>query len=318
MDEQERKELELDTRKEYHSQHSNYVFDDVIFNRFYQMASKPEYYHLAKSHFKGAHILDSGCGNSAYFQCVMLDLDVEKITCLELGEDWIPALKEGLIHRGYEKQLHKIEFVPGSTAALPFEDNTFDMVFSNGVLMHLPDWEMINKAQKELCRVTRRGGYLYEILGIQGGLMDELTETARKYIRENADPKNGKLWTDYIKGLSLNDVHEVLEAMNKTRKEHGDSEMPLELFLNLFDTDYTTFLQNVLRAPTQHQKKLTLQWATQTLLENGFEEPKRCKRYVHRENVRNFWAPLHYNSDIWLSRLLFGEASNMEIISRKK
>lgn len=312
MDEKERKRIEEETRKVYLPQHTNYVEDDIIFNRFYQMVSKPEYYHLAKSHFKDAHILDSGCGNSAFFEAAMFDLGVGKITCLDLGEEWISALKQGLIQRGYEKHLHKIEFVPGSTAELPFNDNSFDMVFSNGVLMHLPDWETINKAQKELCRVTKKGGYLYEIFGIQGGLMDALTETARKYIRDN------KEWYDRIFNLKVEDVNEVLTEMNKVRVANGDSEMPLELFTLLFDKDYTTFIQNILLAPTQHHSKLTLEWAMRTLDENGFEPPKRCKRYVMRENVRNFWAPLHFSNKIWLSRLLFGEESNVEVIARKK
>jgi SAM-dependent methyltransferase len=45
----------------------------------------------------------------------------------------------------------------GSVLSLPFADDTFDMVFSHGVLHHVPD---IQQAQKEIHRVLRPGGEL--------------------------------------------------------------------------------------------------------------------------------------------------------------
>jgi SAM-dependent methyltransferase len=45
----------------------------------------------------------------------------------------------------------------GSLLDLPFADDTFDMVFSHGVLHHVPD---ITQAQKEIHRVLRPGGEL--------------------------------------------------------------------------------------------------------------------------------------------------------------
>jgi SAM-dependent methyltransferase len=45
----------------------------------------------------------------------------------------------------------------GSVLDLPFEDNSFDMVFSHGVLHHVPE---IGRAQEEIHRVLRPGGEL--------------------------------------------------------------------------------------------------------------------------------------------------------------
>jgi SAM-dependent methyltransferase len=49
------------------------------------------------------------------------------------------------------------ELRQGSVLSLPFADNTYDMVFSHGVLHHVPD---IRQAQNEIHRVLRPGGEL--------------------------------------------------------------------------------------------------------------------------------------------------------------
>jgi len=49
------------------------------------------------------------------------------------------------------------DLLQGSVLSLPFADDTFDMVFSHGVLHHVPD---IQQAQKEIHRVLRPGGEL--------------------------------------------------------------------------------------------------------------------------------------------------------------
>jgi len=49
------------------------------------------------------------------------------------------------------------ELWQGSVLELPFADSSFDLVFSHGVLHHVPD---INRAQQEIHRVLRPGGEL--------------------------------------------------------------------------------------------------------------------------------------------------------------
>ena len=53
------------------------------------------------------------------------------------------------------------ELQQGSVLALPFPDDSFDMVFSHGVLHHVPD---IEQAQHEIYRVLRPGGELVVML----------------------------------------------------------------------------------------------------------------------------------------------------------
>jgi len=49
----------------------------------------------------------------------------------------------------------------GSALEIPYEDNSFDLVFSHGVLHHIPD---IRTAQAEIHRVLRPGGTLVAML----------------------------------------------------------------------------------------------------------------------------------------------------------
>jgi SAM-dependent methyltransferase len=53
------------------------------------------------------------------------------------------------------------DLVQGSVLELPFADNSFDMVFSHGVLHHVPE---IQRAEKEIHRVLRPGGELVIML----------------------------------------------------------------------------------------------------------------------------------------------------------
>jgi SAM-dependent methyltransferase len=53
------------------------------------------------------------------------------------------------------------ELRQGSVLDLPFGDNTFDMVFSHGVLHHVPE---IRQAQKEIHRVLKPGGELVIVM----------------------------------------------------------------------------------------------------------------------------------------------------------
>jgi SAM-dependent methyltransferase len=51
--------------------------------------------------------------------------------------------------------INNIVLIPCSAEALPFEDGSFDLVYSSHVLEHIPDKE---KALKEIYRVLKKGG----------------------------------------------------------------------------------------------------------------------------------------------------------------
>jgi SAM-dependent methyltransferase len=72
---------------------------------------------------------------------------------VDLTAESIERVKIRLALRGLPHR----ELRQGSVLDLPFADNSFDMVFSHGVLHHVPD---VRQAQSEIYRVLRPGGEL--------------------------------------------------------------------------------------------------------------------------------------------------------------
>jgi ubiquinone/menaquinone biosynthesis C-methylase UbiE len=93
-------------------------------------------------------ILDVGCGEGILFEY----LKKEATGCFYVGLD--PSLR-----RSFEKpEKNQIAcFVNGIGEELPFKDKSFDLVFCNALLHHLPDTK---KLMDEAVRVCRHKGYV--------------------------------------------------------------------------------------------------------------------------------------------------------------
>ena len=99
--------------------------------------------------FRGRKVLEIGLG---------LGADSEQI--IRRGAHWtgVDLTAESVDRVRTRLQLRSVPYddvIQGSVLELPFPDNSFDVVFSHGVLHHVPD---IAQAQSELARVLRPGG----------------------------------------------------------------------------------------------------------------------------------------------------------------
>ncbi len=88
--------------------------------------------------------LDIGCGNGQFLP--LLAAQCEHVVAADLSEGMLAALPDG----PWERQVADVE-------ALPFADNSFEVVLANHMLYHCPD---LMKALSELHRVLRPGGTL--------------------------------------------------------------------------------------------------------------------------------------------------------------
>jgi ubiquinone/menaquinone biosynthesis C-methylase UbiE len=306
-------DVERRTKDIYIEQHKNFTKDERIFNRFLTVAVDPATYDLPQDWFKGKSILDAGCGNTGYIQVAMHKLGVGKITCLDLGEDWIPELRK--VTEKYSIPSEKIDFVAGSTNDLPFEDGTFDLVISNGVLMHLETVELAEKALAELTRVTVPGGYTYAYTGIdKPGIIDRflLPALRQAYVEDD----EFRLFIDNIDPTAV--VQQMRECY-RTALEF-DATLPksfYELIGALFTLDTATFTQNALQVPVQQGPKLTEAWAVEKLEKLGMKNVRRVKeRYWQREDYRRYLAPIHYRLDLSIPKMLYGNG-HVKVIAEK-
>lgn len=99
---------------------------------------------LVRRYGQGAEVLEVGCGTG------LILARVAEFAGRAAGLD----LSEGMLAKARERGL---DVVQGSATALPYADESFDVVYSFKVLAHVED---IRTAMSEMARVTRPGGYV--------------------------------------------------------------------------------------------------------------------------------------------------------------
>lgn len=138
-----------------------------------QLITRLERNDLSPAMFEGKRVLDGGCG-SGRLAFVLEKLGASEVVGIDVSAFAIETAERYREHLGVDA----VSFMKGSLLELPFEADSFDVVFSMGVLHHTPDWK---KGLAELVRVLRPGGdgllmYLNER---PGGLFWDLIELMR-------------------------------------------------------------------------------------------------------------------------------------------
>lgn len=100
---------------------------------------------------KGMTILDCGCGPGTVTIGLARIVAPATVVAIDISEEQLNIAYENTKKAG----INNIEFKQASTLNLPFEDNTFDLVFSHAVLLHLQHPTLALIEQK---RVVKDGG----------------------------------------------------------------------------------------------------------------------------------------------------------------
>ena len=98
----------------------------------------------------GQRLLDFGCGNGAAAARLAAELRLD-VTGVDVDPGQIAAARL----RG--RDIGRTRFLVVEGGRLPFQPDEFDIVFTNKVTHHIPDWD---RALAELVRVLKPGGYL--------------------------------------------------------------------------------------------------------------------------------------------------------------
>jgi SAM-dependent methyltransferase len=102
-----------------------------------------------------ARVLDLGCG-AGHASFALARGGARRITAYDPSSDMLAVVAQEAAARGHEG----IETCVGAAEALPFENNTFDLVVTRYSAHH---WATVPRALAECARVTVRGGRLIVI-----------------------------------------------------------------------------------------------------------------------------------------------------------
>lgn len=294
------------TREIYHKQHLRLSEDDRSMKRFLNMIQE-EYFGLGQGYFKNKKILDAGCGDTVKLIIRLSQFGSTDLTGLDLGEEFKEQARLNLIKNKVD--LNTVTLVGGSIDSLPFDDGEFDFVCCHGVLLHLANFAQVEKAFSELARVTKSGGYLYTVYGQHGGLMEAIFPAIREHY------KNNNKFRSFIDNISPNNFSDAMKLIYQVSGENKhDIKEYVENIEDYFDVDFCVLVQNIIQAPTR--LSISPDFVKNQYQINKLESPTRLKRFVRRENIRKFFAPLHYERDSELSKILYGDG-NLEYIAKK-
>tara|TARA_B100000029_G_scaffold184448_1_gene182038 strand:+ start:2088 stop:3026 length:939 start_codon:yes stop_codon:yes gene_type:complete len=305
---------EKETRNIYLRQHKNFAKDNKHFNRFLNVCKKPEYYGLTKKFFRNKNILDSGCGNTGYIQVAMYKLGASSVTCLDIGTGYINELKK--LSKKFKMPKDFLKFKSGSTTNIPFKKNTFDLVISHGVIIHLANVKLAKRAIQELGRVTKKGGMLFINSGVDSpGIIEKFVTPAfrKAYLLD----KNFKKFIDTI---SPKVIKREIEKIYKQAHKYDKSltKKTLKNIDKLINLDTCTFIQNHLQVKNRYCEQMDEKWTSKEMSKAKFHNIKRIREFYHtRYDFRKYLSPFHFFKKNNISNVFYGNG-HVKLIGKKK
>lgn len=297
------------TRAIYHAQHDRLRSDEAARKRIHSMYTE-EYFGLGPNWFRGKRAADIGCGNTAVLAIRLASFGAAHVTLGDLGDAWMPAAREEM----RREKIDESRFVmrEGNVLRLVLPQSSFDFVACNGVLCHLANIAEVEEGFARVGELCKSGGWYYTTYGTAGGMVEG---AIFPYLRERyrSDPELKEL----IDTITPATISALLKLISREMEQHTAEQWDPEPIARLFGEDFCVFLQNVSQPPQRLMLECSPSFVESLYRKHGFTDVRRLRRYVRRMDVRRFLAPLHYNKQLPLSRLLYGEGS-VEYIARRR
>ena len=170
----------------------------------------------------GQKVLDVAAGNGN------VSLAAARRWCDVTATDYVPALLERARERAAAERLD-IEFREADAEALPFANDSFDIVVSTFGVMFTPDQD---RAAAEMVRVCKRGGKIGLANWTPQGFIGQLFKTIGKHIPPPPGVKSPALWGTRPRIVQLFEPHAVSikSAQRNFVFRYRSSEHWLEVF----------------------------------------------------------------------------------------
>lgn len=181
-------------------------------------------------------VLDDGCGGGRY-SIALSRLGAKKVIGLDMGTKGIEFANTKAKELGLEE---KVEFKVGNVLDLPFDDNTFDFIFSNGVIHHTVD---IEKGVAEISRVLKPEGHAWIFVQGKGGFQWTVTDVCREIV--SSVPREITQELIILNGIPQNRVFYIMDHLY-VPIQNWQTQEEFETLLKRYNlSDYRRLLRGV-------------------------------------------------------------------------
>lgn len=202
--------------KDYYQPVSEKYYDLIVAKMMKAMNVQP-----------GELVLDAGCGTGVH--SVRASKYGAKVTAIDISQSMIDVAKQNIEKAGFAEQT---AFQQEDLTTLSFADQTFDHIFSWGVIIHIPDFK---SALDNLVRALKPGGSLALYVTNENALDLKIENFIRKLLRKPDkgyqkdewgtgfwhDMPGGKMWTTHVNAKNV--IH-YLENQGFSLTHHSAGE----------------------------------------------------------------------------------------------
>jgi SAM-dependent methyltransferase len=179
----------------------------------------------------GERVLDVAAGNGN------VSLAAARRWAAVTSTDYVGALLERGKERARAERL-AMEFVEADAEALPFGDESYDVVLSTFGVMFAPDRP---RAAAELVRVVRRGGRIGMANWTPDGFIGQLFKTIGKHVPPPAGVQSPALWGSEAELHTLFGDHDIVATKRHFNFRYKSAEHWVDVFQTFYGPTHRAF-----------------------------------------------------------------------------